>query len=122
MNTEKRNEVLSEKERLHKDLIKLGDMMADGLHYEDPSIAREYRKIAKQLYPEMYPTKKRKPSKSIIMTLKKCNCGAEGWRFVRFGNGNVGFKCTFCDMDTGECKSNSEARDKWNSLFDEAKP
>ena len=30
-------------------LIKLGDMMSDGLHHEDPSISREYKKILKRI-------------------------------------------------------------------------
>lgn len=106
-----------EKQRLHRDLIKLGDMMADGLHYEDPSISREYRNVAKQLFPEMYPSKKRKPSQQFIRTLKECDCNSKGWKFVRFKNGNVGLKCKSCTKDTGECKSNSDARDKWNSFF-----
>ena len=106
-----------EKQRLHKDLIKLGDMMADGLHHEDPSISREYRNVAKQLFPEMYPSKKRKPSQQFIRTLKECDCNSKGWSFVRFKNGNVGLKCKSCNKDTGECKSNSDARDKWNSFF-----
>ena len=110
----------TEKSRLHKDLIKLGDMIGDGLHYEDPSISREYRKVAKQLYPEMYPSKKRKPSQQFIRTLKECDCGAKGWSFTRYQNGNVGLKCKQCNKDTGECQSNSDARDKWNALFNGA--
>ena len=106
-----------ERERLHKDLIKLGDMMGDGLHYEDPSISREYRKVAKLLYPECYPSKRRKPSQKFIRTLLECLCGQEGWSFVRFVKGTVAIKCPNCNLTTDECSSNNEARDKWNELI-----
>jgi hypothetical protein len=44
-----------ERARLHKDLVKLGDMIADGEHLEKGGkwISREYRKISKILYPEI---------------------------------------------------------------------
>ncbi len=107
-----------ERARLHKDLIKLGDMMADGLHYEDPSISREYRKISKALFPEMYPKKFRKPNRKLVNSLKECNCGAKGWQWRKYNNGNVGFCCKNCGKETGECKTNTEARDKWNKLIE----
>ncbi len=107
----------TERERLHKDLIKLGDMMGNGLHYEDPSISREYRKVAKLLYTDLYLSKKRKPSQAFIRTLKECNCGQKGWSFIRFAKGTVGIKCPGCSLTTDECNSNNEARDKWNELI-----
>lgn len=44
---------------LHRQLIKLGDMMGDGLHLEPGGawINREYRKTLKALHPEMFPKK-----------------------------------------------------------------
>ena len=107
----------TERDRLHQQLIKLGDMMADGLHYEDPSISREYRKVSKLLYPEMYPKKKRKPSQSLIRTLKECDCGQKGWTFKRYNNETVGIRCKSCGKTTGECVSNTDACKKWNALF-----
>jgi len=49
------------KGRLHKDLVKLGDMMGDGLHLESDGkwISREYKKILKAL--GMLPKKKISP-------------------------------------------------------------
>jgi ribosomal protein L44E len=106
-----------DKDRLHKDLIKLGDMMGDGLHYEDPWIAKEYRKTAKALYPEMYPKKQRKPTQRIIKTLKVCNCGAIGWTFKRFPPDKVQLYCKGCDRHSEIVENNSMARDSWNASF-----
>ncbi len=106
----------SETDRLHQQLIKLGDMMGDGLHHEDPWISREYRKVLKALHPEMFPSKKRKPSQKLIRTLIPCTCGAKGWVFVRFNEGKVGIKCKDCQRATGECNSNTEACENWNKL------
>lgn len=41
---------------LHSQLIKLGDMMGDGLHLEPGGgwISREYKKILRQLEPELF--------------------------------------------------------------------
>lgn len=46
-----------DREFLHNQLIKLGDMMGDGLHYEPDGkwISKEYRRISKILFPEMFP-------------------------------------------------------------------
>lgn len=101
---------------LHEQLIKLGDMMGEGMHHDDPSIEKEYRRVAKLLYPEMYPRKKRRPSQQLISTLIKCTCGQEGWTYTRYKNGSVGIKCKNCGRQTGECIDNLRARDKWNDL------
>lgn len=105
-----------ERDRLHRDLVILGDMIGDGLHYEDPSISREYRKIAKKLYPHAYQRKHRKPTQAFLRTLKVCSCGQTGWAYTKYSNNSVGFKCKSCNKNTGECKSNADARDKWNNL------
>lgn len=54
------------KARLHKDLIKLGDMMGDGLHEEPDGkwIVREYRKTMRAL--GLMPTKPRKNNSAAI--------------------------------------------------------
>jgi len=46
-------------EFLSNQLIKLGDMMGDGLHLEDDGkwITKEYNRISRILYPEMFPKK-----------------------------------------------------------------
>lgn len=65
-------------------LVKLGDMMGDGLHHEPDGkwIAKEYRKIAKILYPEMYKVDKQRAERKkqrVIEYLKenKCACGGQ---------------------------------------------
>ena len=106
----------TERDRLLAQLVKLGDMMGDGLHHEDPEISKEYSRIVKLLFPKPYIGKKRKPSQKFIRTLKDCNCGHKGWVFVIYANGTVGLKCKNCKKETGESKTNNEARIKWNSL------
>lgn len=107
-----------ERDRLHQQLIKLGDMMGDGLHYEDPSISREYKRICKILYPDMFPRKRRKPNQKLINTLKPCDCGQKGWTYHRHDKGTVSISCKKCLRNTGEQKSSKEAVKKWNSFFD----
>lgn len=48
---------LNDRDYLQRQLIKLGYMMGDGLHHEPGSawISIEYEKIAKHLYPDMFP-------------------------------------------------------------------
>jgi hypothetical protein len=102
---------------LHRQLIKLGDMMGDGLHHEEPWIAKEYTKIAKILYPEMYPRKQRKPTQSAIRTLRQCDCGNKGWTFERHPPDGVRFSCKQCSRKSEICKTNTLARDSWNNTF-----
>lgn len=47
------------REILHNQLIKLGDMMSDGLHLEEGGswISREYKSVCRKLYPEFFPKK-----------------------------------------------------------------
>lgn len=77
---------LEGRKHLHNQLIKLGDMMGDGLHYEPGGrwISAEYRKIAKLLFPEIKAAEKRKSKlkkESInkkmqeLMDRTKCKCG-----------------------------------------------
>lgn len=81
MNTEKR-----ENEFEWNQFIKLGDMMGDGLHHEEPWIAKEYKKLAKILIPGLKETeKKRRVNKNESINLQvaeklktdKCNCGCD---------------------------------------------
>lgn len=109
----------TEEDRLSEQLIKLGDMMSDGLHYEEPWIAQEYRRIAKRLHPEAFPRKKpcytNKPSKSIVNSLLLCTCGHTKFGWER-KEGLVRFYCPKCNRTTGFYNKNSLARDEWNRL------
>ena len=70
---------------LHNQLIKLGDMMGDGLHYEPDGkwIEREYKQIAKLLYPEAYKNAAKDKRDSVdirmakLLSETKCVCGGE---------------------------------------------
>jgi hypothetical protein len=101
----------------YQQLIKLGDMMGDGMHHQDPWIAKEYRKTLKSLHPEMFPKKQRKPTQSIIKTLHVCTCGAIGWTFKRFSPFGVQLYCKGCDRHSEVVSSNAKARDSWNNTF-----
>ena len=66
---------------------RLGEMIGDGLHYEEPWISKEYKKLAKILIPptdeekEYYKEIREIKNKSIdeqmakLLSEKKCNCG-----------------------------------------------
>ncbi|ELO1825435.1 hypothetical protein QXB71_000619 [Vibrio cholerae] len=69
------------KHRLYKDLIKLGDMMGDGLHHEPDGkwIIREYRKTLKALGYDV-PTKPRvnhspQINERMEQRVKEVKCG-----------------------------------------------
>lgn len=103
---------------LHNQLVKCADILetcdvgdSDHTYYN-----KEYKKIAKLLYPDAYQSKKRKPTQSIIRTLKPCDCGEPGWKFMRFQNG-VKIACKKCDRISELSQTNSQARDSWNNTF-----
>lgn len=109
-----------ERNRLQKELMKLADMMetCDPGDAEYIEYSREYKKIAKVLFPNMYKKKKRKPSHALIQTLTKCKCGQEGWQLSRNNQTEkVTIFCETCKRTSGACDTNSEARDKWNDTF-----
>ena len=80
----------SEKDEfLWRQFIKLGDMMGDGLHHEEPWIAKEYKKLAKVLCPpspeevkiakELRQQKNARIDSQMANLLKEryCSCGGE---------------------------------------------
>jgi len=107
-----------ERSRLQNQLVKLADLMetcdyGDADHKE---YNREYRKIAKILYPEMYrsqPPKRRMPSQKFIRTLMPCDCGEKTFRYKSNDNG-IQILCKKCPRKSEILKTNSEARDSWN--------
>ena len=68
---------------LHNQLIKLGDMMGDGLHHEPDGkwISQEYRRISKLLMPEVFSEMRKHKRDSVDVQMakliqeKKCSCG-----------------------------------------------
>ena len=113
------------RERLSSELVKLADLMetcdyGDANHRE---YNRDYRRISKALYPEMYPSKPRgfkRPSKALLRTLKPCDCGRDGWRYVRNEKG-AQFSCKGCGRTSEMLHTNVEARDSWNNSFNNIK-
>lgn len=66
--------------------IKLGDMMGDGLHYEEPWIAKEYKRLSKILIPAIkkQETERRKKLNEAIniqvsnkLKTDRCSCGSK---------------------------------------------
>lgn len=90
---------MEENERLHEQLVKLGDMMGDGLHHEPGGawISREYTKICRILYPEMFPKKdftKRNKAVSAWCETHKCQmCKGE---LKQTKSGSLRVKCKDC--------------------------
>jgi hypothetical protein len=104
---------------LHKELIKLADILETCEIGSDEykQYAKEYRKIAKILYPKMYrSTGQRKPKKSFIGTLKNCTCGCKIIKLRRVDD-RYQFSCTGCDRHSEPCYTHSFARDSWNLTF-----
>jgi hypothetical protein len=105
---------------LHKELIKLADILETCEIGSDEykQYSREYRKVAKILYPKMYRSNgQRKPSQPFIRTLKSCTCGSRVIKLRRDGDG-VQFSCKDCERKSEVCKTQVLARDSWNKTFE----
>jgi len=91
------------RKRLGDQLIKLGDMMGDGMHLESDGkwIEKEYKKVAQAL--GYIPKTKRKRTKASVEEINnhmirrcsgvKCRCGGE---FEQTRSGSMTAKCTTC--------------------------
>lgn len=91
---------------LWNQFIKLGEMIGDGLHYEEPWISKEYRKLAKILLP---PTEEEKQWKKerlekldsqVKERLQKDNCAKCGSKLKQTRKGSKTVICT-----NEECKA-----------------
>lgn len=86
---------------LHRQLVKLGDMMGDGLHYEEPWIAKEYARVAKQLMPEHYENIRKAKSDSrddkMKELLKGFKCRKCEGAVVQTRKGSKTAKCLMCN-------------------------
>jgi hypothetical protein len=109
----------AERDRLHKELVKLADMLetcesgdANHKYYNN-----EYRKVAKLLYPEMYPHKRRKPDQKFIRSLHVCDCGEKLFTY-RSSSDGVQILCVKCTRKSEIKETNAEARDSWNATFE----
>lgn len=87
---------------LHNQLVKLGDMMGDGLHHESDGkwIEKEYSKIFNQLYPEHKKELRKKKADRIneqiknLLETKTCPCGG---KLKQSRSGSIILYCEVCD-------------------------
>lgn len=83
-------------EHLYNQLIKLGDMMGDGLHHEEPWIAKEYKKVMNLLHPEINQEIRKRKADNVniqmraLLLVKKCECGCA------FKQARSGSKIAYC--------------------------
>lgn len=84
---------------LHHQLVKLGDMLGDGLGYEEPWIGKEYRKIYNLLYP---PTKEEKQAKAEIRRKKNENINKQIEEKLKTNS------CTKCNSKLKQTRSGSK--------------
>ena len=92
---------MSDRDILHQRLICLGDMMGDGLHLERDGrwIAREYKRVLKALYPEMFPKRNTTERDTTIAEWCKCNpCNECGGEFKQTRKGSMRVVCTGCGV------------------------
>lgn len=89
---------------LWNQFCRLGEMIGDGLHYEEPWISREYKKLSYILIPELKQeeAKKRKLKNTKInsqiknlLENKLCDCGS---KLMHVRSGSLKIKCTQCNL------------------------
>ena len=87
---------------LHNQLVKLGDMMGDGLHHEPEGkwISKEYNKIFNLLYPEQKKEARKNKSDRIneqmknLLETKSCSCGG---KLKQSRSGSIIVYCEVCN-------------------------
>ncbi len=87
------------KNRLHNQLIKLGEMMGDGLHLEPGGkwIEKEYKLAAKAL--GLLPKKKNNNAainERMIQRVKECQCGKCHGQLSQTRKGSKRAQCAQC--------------------------
>lgn len=88
-----------DKDFLHRQLIKLGDMMGDGLHKEPDGkwISREYAKIAKKLgYAPPRRNNSEKINAAMAERVKQVSCQKCGGELKQTRKGSMRAKCQTC--------------------------
>lgn len=78
-----KKEVKRNDDFLYNQLVKLGDMMGDGLHHESDGkwIEKEYKAITKVLMPEVFADIRKKKRDNVdkqmaeLLLKNKCECG-----------------------------------------------
>ncbi|UKH48613.1 hypothetical protein [Vibrio phage vB_ValP_FGH] len=90
---------MSDKDFLHRQLIKLGDMMGDGLHHEPDGkwIAKEYNRILKAL--GIAPPRKNNSeaiNKAMTEAVEKSKCQKCGGNLRQTRSGSLRAVCESC--------------------------
>ncbi|MEL4360909.1 hypothetical protein [Shewanella algae] len=77
---------------LHRQLIKLGDMMGDGLHHEPDGkwISKEYTRILKELgmLPKRKPVNSEKINQAMLRRVSEVTCGKCGGELTQTRSGS----------------------------------
>lgn len=92
---------MNDRDILYQQFIRLGDMMGDGLHLERDGrwIAREYKRISKILFPEMFPKRDTALRDTAISEWCKDNpCKNCGGKFKQTRKGSMRVVCTECGV------------------------
>jgi hypothetical protein len=94
--------ILSDRKHLYNQLIKLGDMMGDGLHHEPGGawISKEYRRVAMEL--GIIPKADRSArisaiNDAMIKRVSEVNCKHCGGDLVQTRSGSKRAKCSGCN-------------------------
>lgn len=91
----------AERDRLADRLVKLGDMMGDGLHHEDPWIEKEYASTLYLLYPDIKKRRRLAKNKAIDESMaeliEKVGCKACGGKLRQGRSGSYIAYCIDCN-------------------------
>lgn len=86
-------------DRLHDQLVKLGDMIGDGLHLEPDGkwIAKEYRKVARALgYGAPRASNAEAINKAMAEAVERCRCRKCGGQLQQTKSGSLRAACASC--------------------------
>ena len=87
-------------DRLHDQLVKLGDMMGDGLHHEPDGkwITKEYRKVARALgYGAPRASNAEAINKAMAEAVEITRCRKCGGQLKQTKSGSLRAACVQCD-------------------------
>lgn len=87
------------KQHLHNQLIKLGDMMGDGLHHEPGGawITKEYRQVCKALgYVKSKPRNVDGINKAMAAVIERDPCRKCQGKLKQSRSGSMRAECTSC--------------------------
>jgi len=85
---------------LWNQFAQLGEMIGDGLHYEDPSISKQYKRLSRMLMPEehkhMRQLKNAKIDEAVEGRLKDDRCFKCSGKLSQVRSGSFVVKCQDC--------------------------